>query len=131
MKSAATLAIAGVVAIIVAINLRMAPWVTTVVRNVPGRDTTGHVVLFGILSLLVNLAFARSRVRDRELGVPVCTSLLLIAIALEESSQKLLPNRDFSMTDLGASFAGALVGAAIAWITLARRASKQPSSAQL
>ena len=93
------------------------------------RSILGHVLLFGIVSLLVNLAFARTRVRGRELGVPLCTGLLLVAITLEEYSQKLVPNRDFSMTDLGASFAGALVGAAIAWITLARRASKQPSSA--
>jgi hypothetical protein len=129
MKTAALLSIAGITALIVAINLRMAPWVVTVVRNVPGRDTTGHVVLFGIVSLLVNLAFARSRVRGRELGVPVCTTLLLLVITLEEYSQKWVPNRDFSTTDLGASFVGTLVCAGVAWIILARSKSTQRSAA--
>jgi VanZ family protein len=124
MKSAALLSIAAMVAITLAINLRLAPWIMTVVRQVPGRDMTGHVVLFGVVSLLVNLAFARSRVWGRELGVPLCTALLLVGIALEEYSQKWVPNRDFSMSDLGASYAGTLVAALVAWIILSRSEAK-------
>ncbi len=120
MKRAALLAIAGVVGIIVALDLRAAPYVMEVVRRVPGRDTTGHFVLFGALSLLINLAFAGSRVRGRELGVQMCTGLLLAAIVLEEYSQKLIPGRDFNLTDLGSSVAGTLLFAVVAWAIMAR-----------
>ena len=120
MKRVALFAIAGVVGIIVAVDLRMAPLVMELVRRVPGRDTTGHFVLFGILSLLINLAFARSRIRGREAGVGLCTGLLLAAIALEEYSQKLIPGRDFNLTDLGSSVAGTVLFAAAAWAILAR-----------
>lgn len=124
MKSAALLAIGAVVTVIMAVNLQWAPWLIPIVKRIPGRDLTAHFVLFGVLSLLVNLAFARSRVRGRELGVTAITSVLLVAIALEEYSQKMIPRRDFNMNDLGASVAGALLFAAIAWGVLARTAPR-------
>lgn len=120
MKHAALLAIAGVVGLIVAVDLRLAPYVMELVKRVPGRDTTGHFVLFGGLSLLINLAFARSQIAGRELGVRVCTGLLLAAIVLEEYSQKLIPGRDFNLVDLGSSVAGTVLFAVIAWAILGR-----------
>lgn len=128
MKRAAWLAIAGVVGLIVAINLHLVPGVVTLTKRIPGRDTTTHFLVFGGLSLIVNLAFARSRFRGRELGVSGCTGLLLVAIALEEFSQKWIPLRDFTFTDMGASFAGALVFALLAWILLAREASRRATA---
>lgn len=128
MKRAAWFSIAAVVALTIALDLRLAPWLLQVVKQVPGRDITGHFVLFGALSLLVNLAFARSRFRGRELGVPSCTGLLLLAVSAEEASQKLIPRRDFSMTDLGASVIGVLIFAAIAWGILAYYSSRHATA---
>lgn len=130
MKRAALLAIAGVIGIIVAVDLRMAPLVTDVVKRLPGRDTTGHFVLFAVLSLLINLAFARSRIGGRELGVPLCTGLLLVVLTLEEYSQKLIPGRDFNLTDLGASVAGAVLFAVAAWAILARTSFRRVEGAR-
>jgi VanZ family protein len=119
-----------------AVNLQAAPWLVTIVKKIPGRDLTAHFVLFGGLSLLLNLAFAQSRIRGRELGVPVLSGVLLVVIALEEYSQKMIPRRDFSIDDLLASIAGVVLFAAIAWAILlwnrrsatqAQPASNEPS----
>lgn len=95
-------------------SLGYGPLLFGFVLDVPGGDVTAHVVLMGLLSLTVNLAVSRSR---RPLGVVPCTALLLVAVTLEELSQKLIPTRTFSLVDLAASYAGILAFAGLAaWI---------------
>ncbi len=82
----------------------------------PYGDKVGHFVLFGFLSLLVNLA-AFERWPNRERGwVALRVSLLLaVLIGLEEFSQRFFPSRHASIRDLLASYLGV---ATFAWMAV-------------
>jgi len=82
------------------------------VYSFPYGDKAGHFILFGILSLLVNLTFLRSRPRSnpRPLIFGV-TALLLAVIATEEWSQRFFPQRTSDWLDLCSSLAGVALGA--------------------
>ena len=84
------------------------------VYDFPYGDKVGHFVLYGLLSLLVNLAvFERWPGRSRS-WLAVRTSVVLaILIGLEELSQRLFPSRSSSVWDLLASYLGV---AAFAWV---------------
>ncbi len=86
------------------------------VYDFPLGDKAGHFILYGILSLLVNLsvfeACAVSRIRR---SVVICSFALAIPIALEEFSQQWIHTRTFSLLDLAASYLGV---AAFAWLAV-------------
>lgn len=79
------------------------------VNRIPGRDTTGHFALMGLVAFCVVLGFAGSRPWGRTLGASGCTLLVLGAVTLEEIVQVLIPARSFSLTDLFASYGGILL----------------------
>jgi VanZ family protein len=82
----------------------------------PGGDKVGHFVLFGILSLLVNLAAMERRGSGHVGQVVLKVSVVLaVLIGLEELSQNWFASRTSSWTDLAASYLGV---ATFAWMAL-------------
>jgi hypothetical protein len=72
-----------------------------------GGDKLGHFTLFGILSLLINLALFEAFPNRERKRVAVFAGLFLAAlIAAEEVSQNLFSTRTFSWSDLAASWVG-------------------------
>ncbi len=120
MRRFAFLVIIVVAVVSLLASLGYGPRLFSWVNDIPGRDATCHFLLMGLLSLSVNLAFWRSEVRGRRLGVLGCTALVLIAITLEELTQILIPARAFSFRDLFASYAGILICAFAAAIVIQR-----------
>ena len=92
------------VVIILAADLGLAQEFFATVNRVPGGDTTGHFVLLGLLSLLVNLGFSSTRLG--RLPLHKASLLLAAIITVEEFTQILLANRTFSLTDLSANYLG-------------------------
>jgi len=86
-------------------------------------DKAGHFVLFGLLSLTVNLAVFEARPsQDRKsLAIKACL-VLAVLMALEEFSQIWIPARSFDLLDLTAGYLGVALGAWLA-ILLEKRKS--------
>lgn len=81
-----------------------------IVYRIPFGDKAGHFVLYGILSLLVNLAlFQTFPGRPPKRIVWISGLVLLLLIGVEEFSQKYFPARTFSYLDLAAGYLGVLV----------------------
>lgn len=84
--------------------------------NFPYGDKAGHFILYGILSFLLNLTFLGSRPHSTSKRVAVSVTLILaLAIGLEEFSQQFFSDRTASLVDLMFSYAGAALGAWLAW----------------
>lgn len=82
-----------------------------VINQIPFGDKIGHFILYGILSLLLDLSLLRSLPnRSPKLIVVISGLTLALLIALEEWSQKLFSTRTFDLVDLFAGLAGLLVG---------------------
>ncbi|MEM7338490.1 MAG: trypsin [Actinomycetota bacterium] len=95
----------------------------TLVRWLPYGDKVGHVGLWGLFTLLVNLALGRRRRLGR---IPLGSVLTSAAMTVEELSQAFLSNRTLDAADYGANVVG-IVAATVAtlavWRWLARRAT--------
>ena len=91
----------------------------------PYGDKVGHFLLFGLLTLLVNLAAFEARpMQDRPaLAIKVSLSLAVL-IGLEELSQRWFPSRASSVLDLAASYLGVAV---FAWLAIRIRAHQATS----
>ena len=86
------------------------------VYDFPYGDKVGHFVLFGLLSLLVNLAVFEARPQADLRQLAIWTSLALaLLIGLEEYSQRWFSSRHSSLQDLAASYAGVIV---FAWLAM-------------
>jgi VanZ family protein len=82
----------------------------------PNGDKAGHFILYGILSLLLNLTLLRSRrFPDPKRAALTLTLLLALVIGLEEWSQIFIPERTPDWWDLLFSYLGVALGAWIAW----------------
>ncbi|NDJ78220.1 MAG: trypsin [Chloroflexi bacterium] len=88
---------------------------------VPGGDKTGHFLLMGMLSLLVNISLGAARVERSPVPVLRGSLLVTVLVTLEEFSQLWLAARGFSLLDLAADYAGILVGGWLAVWLVARR----------
>ncbi|HXF86255.1 MAG TPA: VanZ family protein [Anaerolineales bacterium] len=71
------------------------------VKGIPFGDKLGHFLLFGILTLLIDLALFRSRphLDPNLIALRVALTLALI-IGLEEFSQQYFSSRSFNLVDL-------------------------------
>ena len=92
------------------------------VHRIPGRDTTSHFVVMGLVAFVVCLGFSSSRLWGRRLGAIGCTLLVAAVVTLEEGSQALIPTRSFAVGDLLASYGGILVAGLLAALILELRA---------
>jgi polysaccharide biosynthesis protein VpsQ len=86
------------------------------VYSFPYGDKAGHFILFGILAFLINLTVLGSRrSMDLRLAAIIVTLFLVLAIGLEEWSQRFFSERTSSWLDLLFSYAGVALGAWAAW----------------
>ena len=87
-----------------------------VVYDIPFGDKVGHFVLFGLFSLLVNLAAFEARPDRDKMRLSIVVSVLLaLPIGLEELSQRWIPSSTFSWLDLACSYLGVAV---FAWTAI-------------
>ena len=111
--------------IIVLADMGALPHFLQVWNDLPYGDKAGHFILYGILTLLVDLAFFRSRPnRSRELLTVTSGLILALLIGLEEFSQQYFVDRTFSLMDLAASYLGVIF---FSWLAL-RIARLDPSN---
>jgi len=96
------------------------------IYDIPFGDKLGHFVLFGLLSLVVNLAVFEARPKDNKSRLALITCLILaLLIGLEEFSQIWFPSRSFSLFDLAAGYLGvALFG----WCAVRLRGMPNPNA---
>jgi VanZ family protein len=79
------------------------------VNRIPLGDKAGHFILYGILTLLINLTVFPSLSLQSRKRVAVISGLILaLLIGLEEFSQRNFPSRTFSLGDLTASYLGVI-----------------------
>jgi VanZ family protein len=86
------------------------------ITNMPYGDKVGHFILYGILTLLIDLALFRSLPHlNRRLIVLRVAIILALLIGLEEISQQYFPSRTFDLVDLAFSYLGV---AFFSWLSL-------------
>jgi len=80
-----------------------------IINKIPYGDKIGHFILYGILTLLLDLTLIRSFPNRSPKLIALSTGLTLaLLIGLEEFSQKYFSSRTFSFVDLAASYLGVL-----------------------
>lgn len=85
-------------------------------NRIPYGDKIGHFILYGILTLLIDLALFRSLPDpSRRLLVLRVALILALLIGLEEFSQQYFPNRSFDLVDLAFSYLGVIF---FSWVAL-------------
>jgi len=86
------------------------------VNQIPYGDKAGHFILYGILTLLLDLTLIRSLPHRNPRLVALSIGLILaLLIGLEEFCQKYFPNRTFSWLDLAFSYLGMIF---FSWVAL-------------
>jgi len=86
------------------------------INKIPYGDKAGHFILYGILTLLIDLALIRSHPHlNRSMVVFRVALILAILIGLEEFSQRYFPDRTFDLVDLTFSYLGV---AFFSWVAL-------------
>ena len=96
------------------------------VNRIPLGDKAGHFILYGILTLLINLTLFRSVPAQGPRRIAVVSGLILaLLIGLEEFSQQNFSNRTFSLTDLTASYLGVIF---FSWLALRIQRRTWPST---
>ena len=86
------------------------------VNQIPCGDKIGHFTLYGILTLLIDLAIIQSRPNiSRKLIISRVALILALLIGVEEYSQKFIPSRTFDLVDLTFSYLGVIL---FSWLAL-------------
>jgi len=113
-----------VILVIIVLNDTHHLGVLELMYRVPHADKVAHFGLFGLLSLLTNLAVFERWPRLARSALALRTSgLLAVLMALEELSQKLFPNRTASVWDLAAGWLGVMCFTFLALFIACRRAA--------
>ena len=107
-----------IIAIIVLANLDLLD-VLALVNRIPQGDKAGHFILYGILTLLIDLALLRSR-PDVTPGLIVFRVALILTlfIGLEEYSQRFFEARTPDWVDLLYSYLGVIF---FSWVALRKK----------
>ena len=86
------------------------------VNQIPYGDKAGHFILYGILTLLIDLTLLRSLPFQSPRRVTVISGLILILlIGVEELSQQFFASRTVSFQDLFAGYLGVIL---FSWLAL-------------
>lgn len=106
MRFFAALFSAFIVYVVVQADRGQFPGFLSWYRKIPYGDTIGHFFLIGLLALLINLSLRNQILRIR--GIPFLKGSVFVmgVVILEELSQIFISSRSFSLSDLGADFAG-------------------------
>lgn len=105
-----------IILIIVLADMGALPHFLQVWKDLPYGDKAGHFILYGILTLLVDLALFRSIPNRSRTWLAVTSGLILaLLIGLEEFSQQFFVNRTFSLKDLAAGYLGVIF---FSWLAL-------------
>lgn len=99
-----------VIAVVVIANLGYGASFWSFIHNTRYADKLGHIVLFGILGLLCNLAFPNFRIRNLPRCITAVTFVLLIFISLEEISQAFIASRHCDFFDWLADVVALAIG---------------------
>jgi polysaccharide biosynthesis protein VpsQ len=80
-----------------------------VLNQIPMGDKAGHFILYGILTLLLDLTLIRALPNRSPTLIVLSTGLVLaLIIGLEEYSQQFFPERTYDLVDLGFSYLGVI-----------------------
>jgi hypothetical protein len=80
-----------------------------ILNQIPFGDKIGHFVLYGILTLLLDLTFIRALPHlSRKLILLRIALILGLIIGIEEYSQQFFRNRTFDLVDLTFSYLGVM-----------------------
>jgi polysaccharide biosynthesis protein VpsQ len=86
------------------------------VNQIPFGDKAGHFILYGILTLLINLTLLPAVApKSRRKATIVSGLILVFLIGVEEFSQQNFASRTFSLGDLTASYLGVVF---FSWLAL-------------
>jgi polysaccharide biosynthesis protein VpsQ len=86
------------------------------IYEVPFGDKVGHFILYGLLTLLVDMALIRARPdQSRKRLAMQCGLVLALLIGLEEFSQQYFSSRTFDLVDLTFSYLGVVF---FSWVAL-------------
>jgi VanZ family protein len=108
MKRLAVLFGVFVVGIIVLADLGLLG-ILRFVNQIPFGDKMGHFILYGILTLLIDLALIRPLPSPRRRLLVFRVALILaLLIGLEEFSQQFFAKRTFDLIDLAFSYLGVI-----------------------
>jgi len=116
MKWLAILFALLIILIIVLADMGSLPHYLGFLNKILYGDKAGHFILYGILTLLIDLTLFRS-LPSRSPGLVAVSSGLILAllIGLEEFSQQYSSNRTFDLIDLLASYLGVFF---FSWVAL-------------
>ena len=93
--------------IIVLADMGALPRYLQLLKDLPYGDKAGHFILYGILTLLADLAlFGAHPERSREWLTVTSGLILALLIGIEEFSQQYFASRTASLIDLAASYLG-------------------------
>ncbi len=73
---------------------------------VPLGDKLGHIFLYGILTLLINISINFKRIKIRNISIMFGTIFVTSFALVEEFSQYYFPTRTLDITDIIADFIG-------------------------
>ena len=105
-----------IILIIVLADRGALPSVLQFWNDLPFGDKAGHFILYGILTLLIDLTLIRSfRFQSRKRVAVISGLILAVLIGLEEFSQRYFSSRTSSLTDLSASYLGVIF---FSWLAL-------------
>jgi polysaccharide biosynthesis protein VpsQ len=102
----------------------------TITQRIPAGDKVGHLILYGILTFLVNVTLRAGEIRVGRLRFLRGSFYVLALSVLEELSQLFLPNRSCDVGDLASDLVAILLGG---WLArgLVRWRSGREASAKL
>lgn len=107
MKWLAILFSLFIILIIVLADVGILSRILVFFNRVPFGDKVGHFILYGILTLLIDLALFRAYPARSRVRLTVSSGLVLaLLIGLEEFSQKYFSRRSFDLVDLAFSYLG-------------------------
>jgi len=101
--------------IVVLADMGTLPRFTARLYRIPYADKAGHFILFGILTLLINLSLFYSYPKQDPKRLILTSGLFLaFLMAVEEFSQRFFANRTFDLSDLAAGCLGVIFFSLIA-----------------
>ena len=104
-----------IIVVIILADMGTLPGLIRGLYDFPNGDKLGHFILYGILSLLLNLAFTLHPSRNLPRTIWTVSLILALLIGLEEWSQSMFDSRTMDIVDLLASYAGVTIAAFVVW----------------